>query len=155
VNGIIASLAALMGTRLGAVLTYVFQARNTRQAQEFAQVQQFRQEKLDACSSFAGALTNFRRSENDRWHRGQEDAESKLFLAARDESYQLRAAATAAMCRLQLVCADDKLSQLAERALHATEEIHYAANEDDRATRGKKARLALQDFLSNASAHLR
>jgi membrane protein YqaA with SNARE-associated domain len=43
-NSIIASLAALFGTLLGAVLTYIFQARNTRQAQKFTQAQQFRQE---------------------------------------------------------------------------------------------------------------
>ncbi len=154
-NSIIASLAAITGVVLGSVLTYLFQARNTRQVQQFAQDQQFRQERLAACSEFAGIVTDFRRSQNDRWHREQEDPQGELFISARDESYQLRSKATAAMCRVQLVCGDTILSQLAERALNDTTEIHKAADEEDRARKGDKARLAAQDFLLTASSHVR
>ena len=35
VNSIIASVAAIIGVVLGSVLTYLFQARNARQVQEF------------------------------------------------------------------------------------------------------------------------
>lgn len=93
-SSIIASAAAIVGVVLGSVLRYVFQARNARQSQEFARDQQTRQEKLAAYSEFAGLVTDFRRTENDRWHRQQEDARGEQFIAARDESYQLRAKAT-------------------------------------------------------------
>ena len=59
------------------------------------------------------------------------------------------------MCRIQLVGGDTALGQLAERALDATAEIHIATDEDDRAGRGEKARLALQDFLKAATVHVR
>ena len=154
-DSIIASLAAITGVVLGSVLTYLFQARNARQAQEFARDQQLRHERLAAYSEFAGIVTDFRRSENDRWHREREDPRGAPFISARDESYQLRAKATAAMCRVQLASGDTGLSQLAERALDATTEIHMATDYDDRATRGEKARLALQDFLLAASRHVR
>jgi hypothetical protein len=155
VDSIIASLAAIIGVVLGSVLTYLFQARNARQAQVFARDQQFWQERLAAYSEFAGIVTDFRRGENDRWHREQEDPQGAPFISARDESYQLRAKATAAMCRVQLVGGDTALSQLAESALNATTEIHVATDEDDRARRGEKARLTLQDFLMAATGHVR
>jgi hypothetical protein len=50
VNSIIASLAAILGVVLGSVLTYLFQARNARQAQEFARDQRLWQERLTAGS---------------------------------------------------------------------------------------------------------
>jgi hypothetical protein len=152
VDSIVASIVAIAGVALGAVLTYLFQARNTRQVQEFARDQQVRQERLAVYSEFAGVITDFRRSENDRWHREQEDPQGKPFISARDESYQLRAKATAAMCRVQLIGGDTRLGELAEAALNATTEIHYAADEEDRMARGQRARLAVQEFLVAASA---
>jgi type II secretory pathway pseudopilin PulG len=151
VSSIIASGAAIVGVALGSVLTYIFQARNARQAQEFTRDLQSRQEKLDAYSQFAGLVTDLRRSEYDRWHRQQEDPSGEPYIAARDESYQLRAQATAAMYRVQLVGGHIELGQLAERALDATIDIHVAADEDDRASKGQGARLALQEFLMAAT----
>lgn len=155
VDSILTSLVAITGVVLGAVLTYLFQARNTRQVQQFARDQQFWQEKLAAYSEFAGTVTDLRRSENDRWHREQEDPQGAPFIAARDESYQLRSKATAAMCRVQLVGGNTTLSQLAERALNTTTDVHLATDEDDRMRRGEQARLALQDFLLTATGHVR
>jgi hypothetical protein len=48
VDSIITSLPAIIGVVLGAVLTYLFQARNTRRVQAFARDQQFWQERLAA-----------------------------------------------------------------------------------------------------------
>lgn len=155
VDSIIAGLSAIIGVALGSVLTYLFPVRTARQTQEFARDQQFWRERLAAYSEFAGIVTDFRRSEYDRWHREQEDPHGAPFISARDESYQLRGKATAAMCRIQLVGGDTTLSQLAERALDATTEVHTATDEDDRARRGEKARLALQDFLKAATGHVR
>jgi hypothetical protein len=68
VDRIVASLAAIIGVALGSVLTYPIQAQTTRQAQEFARDQRLWQERLAACSEFAGIVTGFRRGQNDRWH---------------------------------------------------------------------------------------
>jgi hypothetical protein len=110
VDSIIASLAAIIGVILGSVLTYIFQARNVRQAQEFGRDQQFWHERLAAYSEFAGTVSDLRRSEYDRWHREQEDPQGTPFITARDESYQLRGKATAAMCKVQLVGGDTTFS---------------------------------------------
>jgi hypothetical protein len=61
----------------------------------------------------------------------------------------------AAMCRVQLIGGDSTLGQLAERALNATTEVHMAADEDDRASKGEKARIALRDFLLAATGYAR
>lgn len=154
-DSIVASFAAIIGVALGSVLTYVFQARNARQAQEFARAQRLRQERLAAFSEFAGIVTDFRGSEYDRWHREQENPQGAPFISARDESYQLRSKAMAAMCRVELIGDDTTLSQLAERALNAAAEIHKATDEDDTARRGEKSRLALEDFLMAATSRVR
>jgi hypothetical protein len=59
------------------------------------------------------------------------------------------------MCRVQLVGGNTALSQLAERALNTTTDVHLATDEDDRTRRGEQARLALQDFLLTAAGHVR
>lgn len=153
-DSIFASIVAIAGVALGSVLTYLFQTRGTRQVQEFARDQHLRQERLAVYSEFAGVITDLRRSENDRWHREQEDPQGEPFISARDESYQLRAKATAAMCRVQLIGGDTQLGELAERALNAATEIHYAVDEEDRMARGQKARLAVQEFVTAASAFI-
>lgn len=114
-----------------------------------------RQERLAAYSEFAGIVTDLRRSENDRWHREHEDPQGELFISTRDESYQLRAKATTATYRVQLIGGDAALSQLAERSLDATTEVYKAADEADRAARGEEARLAVQHFLMAASRLVR
>src|SRR6266700_4029050 len=46
------------------------------------------------------------------------------------------AAVAASQGRVQLISDENTLSQLAERALNATTEVHVATDEDDRASRG-------------------
>ncbi len=91
---------------------------------------------------------------NDRWHLEQADPSSPEFVAAREDSYKLRANATAAMCRVRLVCGKPGLSELAQDAINATTEVHQARDEQDRASRGERARLALDQFVTDASAQV-
>ncbi|GGO79223.1 hypothetical protein [Nonomuraea cavernae] len=151
----IPSIIAVAGTLLGVTITYVFQTRAARQARQAAREERLWQERLAAYSAFAGALTDFRKSQNDRWHREQEDPQSQAFIAARDESYQKRADATSALFRLRLVAANGTLSELASAALKLTEEIALAADEPDRRDLGRKARRALLNFTEAAAAHVR
>lgn len=58
------------------------------------------------------------------------------------------------MHRVQLAGGSTTLSKLAEQALTATTEVHLATDEDDRASRGEKARLALQEFLLTTTGHV-
>ncbi|MDA5279901.1 hypothetical protein [Streptomyces sp. Isolate_45] len=153
-NAALTSLIAVFATLAGSTLTFVFQRGMARQAERFTRNQQLWHERVAAYSAFAAALTDFRRSQNDRWHLEQADPNSPQFISAREASYQRRAEATAALCRVRLICGDSDLGQLAQEALDATTEIHVAHDEQDRAGRGEKARLGLDRFLSDASPHV-
>ncbi|OKI01921.1 hypothetical protein A6A06_12375 [Streptomyces sp. CB02923] len=153
-NAVLTSLVAVFATLAGSTLTFVFQRHITRQTERFARSQQLWHERVAAYSAFAAALTDLRRSQNDRWHVEQDAPDSPGFISAREESYQRRADATAALCRVRLICADPDLSRSAQDALDAATTVHLAQDEQDRARRGEKARLALDEFLSTASSHV-
>ncbi|WP_314245139.1 hypothetical protein [Streptomyces sp. DSM 40907] len=154
-NAALTSLVAVFATLAGSSLTFVFQRHIARQAERFARDQQLWHERIGAYSAFAAALTDFRRSQNDRWHLEQADPDSPRSVSAREASYQRRADSTAALCRVHLICGDSLLIQLAQEALDATAGIHVAQDEQDRAGRGETARLALERFLSSASPQAR
>ncbi|MFD9084357.1 hypothetical protein ACFYYM_31170 [Streptomyces erythrochromogenes] len=152
-NAALTSLVAVFAALAGSTLTFVFQRHTARQTERFTREQQLRQERVGAYSSFAAALTDFRRSQNDRWHLERADPDSAQCVSARAESYQRRSEATAALCRVRLLCGGPALSELARAALDATTEIHLAGDEQDRARRGETARVALDRFLADASPH--
>lgn len=58
---IIASGIAVLGTLLGSGITLAFQQRTTDMSQQFTRREKLRQERLDAYSTYAGALVNYRR----------------------------------------------------------------------------------------------
>lgn len=153
-SGLLTSLVAVFATLAGSALAFVFQRHAARQAERFTRNQQLWHERIAAYSAFAAALTDFRRSQNDRWHLKQAHPGSPELVAAREESYKLRAKATAAMCRVRLVCGNPRLSELAQDAINATIEVHQARDEQDRANRGEKARLSLDQFVADASAQI-
>ncbi|MEU1033157.1 MULTISPECIES: hypothetical protein [Streptomyces] len=154
-NGILTSLIAVFATLAGSALTFLFQRHAAQQAEQFSREQRLWHERIAAYSDFAAAVTDFRRSQNDRWHAEQADPRSPQTVAASEASYQRRADATGALCRVQLVCGEPELSRLAQEAVDATTHIHTAHDERDRAGRGEEARLALQRFLAAASPHVR
>ncbi|MFI6299337.1 hypothetical protein ACIBEJ_47635 [Nonomuraea sp. NPDC050790] len=150
----VAALIAVVGTLLGAAVTHMFQARKSAQDRQAARGERLWQERLAAYSSFAEALTDFRRVQNDRWHLEQEDSTSEAFIRMRDESYKDRAKVTAAMFRLRLLSSDERLNDLAARALTEAEDIPNAINEADRAARGQAARNLLREFVETASQQI-
>ncbi|MGW1895285.1 hypothetical protein ACWCP6_34340 [Streptomyces sp. NPDC002004] len=153
-NPVLTSLVAVFGTLAGSTLTFTFQRHIARQSERFTRSQQLRHERTSAYSELAAALTDFRRSQNDRWHLEQADPTSAEFVKAREESYRLRADATAALCRVRLLCGDLGLSRFAQDALDAATVVNLARNEQDRAERGRAARLALDRFLDAAAAQI-
>jgi len=150
-NAALTSLIAVFATLAGSTLTFVFQRHIARQTERFNRSQQLWSERVAAYSAFAATLTDFRRSQNDRWHLEQADPRSPQFVSAREASYQRRADATAALCRVHLISSDPRLDEVAQAALDAAAEIHVAQDEQDRERRGEKARLALDRFLYDAS----
>lgn len=149
------ALIAVVGTLLGVFATHWFQSRTTERTAVLARDEQLRQERIASYSAFAGALVDYRHSQNDRWFRAVEVPGSDEAETARYASYGRRRAASQALFRVQLVCDDPKTRQLAEAAFEMTNCIHEATDEDDRANRGAQAKEAISLFIAAAAPGVR
>jgi len=57
VSAVLTGLIGVLATLLGSFTTYLFQSRTAERSQAFEREERLRQERLNACSSFAGAMT--------------------------------------------------------------------------------------------------
>lgn len=142
---------AVLGTLLGSVVTHFFQGRASIRTAELARAEQLRQERIAAYSTFAGELHDYRRAQNDRWYRAHEESPPGAADAARYASYEARIAARAALTRVQLVCADPALRELAARAFEFTNCMHDAEDTAERDRRSREAKDALEAFVARAA----
>ncbi|MCM2390829.1 hypothetical protein [Streptomyces albipurpureus] len=149
------AVIAVIGTLLGSVVTHFFQRRTTERAAELSRAEQLRQERISAYSAFAGALVDYRRGQNDRWHRAQQTPGSPAAEEARIDSYRLRSSAHQALIRVQLVCDDAQALELAAAAFEVTNCMHEAPDEDDRSQRSEQARETLSEFIGAAAPSVR
>ncbi|UNZ21692.1 hypothetical protein HC362_09810 [Streptomyces sp. 891-h] len=154
-DGALSTLIAVCGTLLGAGLTHVFQRRAAARDQRFVVQQQLRAERMAVYSDFAGAVTEFRRGQHDRWHRKNEDPESSACFDARVEAYRLRGVALHALFRVQLIASEQSLTDAAQRAYDLTSAAHEATSKQELNARGTGAREALESFIKLASADVR
>ena len=145
------AIIAVAGTLLGSSITYLFQRRSSDRAEAFAFRQQLRAERMTVYSDFAGAISDFRRGQQDRWHRANEHRDSSAAFDSRLEAYRLRSASLHALFRVQLVAADQILIEAARHAYELTSSINQAASETELGTLAVKARDQLQNFVENAS----
>jgi hypothetical protein len=154
-GGGLSTLLAVVGTLLGAVVTHLFQRRAADRAQGFAVGQQLRSDRLNVYSDFAGAVTEFRRGQQDRWHRKNEDAVSQAYVEARSESYRLRGVALHAFFRVQLIASSQELVEAARRAYDKAAAVHRADDQDQLSANGTAATSSLERFISLASEDVR
>ncbi|MFC9732148.1 hypothetical protein [Streptomyces roseolus] len=149
------ALIAVAGTLLGVIATHWFQGRMTLRTAALARNEQLRQERIATYSAFAGAVVEYRHSQNDRWFRAVEEPGSEEAEESRHASYRQRTAARQALFRVQLVCDDAELRRLAEAAFDETHCMHEAVGTADRARRSELAKDALARFVSAAAPGLR
>ncbi|MER7043352.1 hypothetical protein [Streptomyces jumonjinensis] len=149
------AVIAVIGTLLGSVVTHVFQRRTTERTAALTRAEQLRQERISAYSAFAGALVDYRRGQNDRWHRARETPGTAAAEDARIESYRLRSSAHQALIRVQLVCDDSQALELASAAFEVTNCMHEAPDDDDRSRRSEQARETLSEFIGAAAPSVR
>jgi hypothetical protein len=154
-GGGLSTLLAVVGTLLGAVVTHLFQRRAADRAQGFAVGQQLRSDRLNVYSDFAGAVTEFRRGQQDRWHRKNEDAASQAYVEARTESYRLRGVALHAFFRVQLIASSQELVEAARLAYDKAAAVHRADDHDQLSANGTAATSSLEQFISLASEDVR
>ncbi|MDQ0842062.1 hypothetical protein [Streptomyces sp. V1I6] len=149
------ALIAVIGTLLGSVATHFFQRQTAERTAVLARAEQLRQERISAYSAFAGALVDYRRGQNDRWHRALESPGSTVAEEARIDSYRLRSSAHQALIRVQLVCEDQQALALAASAFELTNCLHEAPDEADRSLRSEQARETLSEFIGAAAPSVR
>ncbi|MFF5936191.1 hypothetical protein [Streptomyces sp. NPDC012508] len=149
------ALIAVAGTLLGVIATHWFQSRAAERTAVLARDEQLRQERIAAYSAFAGAVVDYRRSQNDRWFRALQDPDSEQAEASRYASYRQRTATRQALFRVQLVCDDADTRQLAEAAFEMTNCMHEATGEEDRANRSQEAKATLDRFIAAAAPGVR
>ncbi|MBT2504494.1 hypothetical protein J7I98_01015 [Streptomyces sp. ISL-98] len=149
------AMIAVIGTLLGSVATYYFQRQAAERTAALTRAEQLRQERISTYSAFAGALVDYRRAQNDRWHRKAEAPDSADAKSSRLESYAQRSAARQALIRVQLVCADRESVELARTAFELTHCMHEAPNEAERARRSEQADEALARFIEAAAPSVR
>ena len=149
------AVIAVIGTLLGSVATHFFQRQTAERAAVLSRAEQLRQERISAYSAFAGALVDYRRGQNDRWHRAQQAPGSMTAEEARIDSYRLRSTAHQALIRVQLVCEDSQALELAAAAFEVTNCMHEAPDESDRSQRSEQARETLSEFIGAAAPGVR
>lgn len=153
-NGALSTLVAVLGTLLGVVVTHRFQRTSSEHAQRFTSSQQLRSERLAVYSDFAGAVTEFRRGQQDRWHRKHEDPQSPTYVEARTESYRLRGVALHALFRVQLIASCSEVVDAARVAYEKASAIHQATDSQGLSANGEEARAHLEQFIVLASPDL-
>lgn len=103
-------------------------------------------------SDFAGALTEFRRAEQDRWYRWNEDPDGSAFIEARKEAYRLRGIALHALFRVQLIASARPLIDAAQNAYALTSKLHKAADRAEVSALGQQARELVEQFIKLATS---
>ena len=89
VNALLTGIIGVAATLLGSFSTYLFQSRAAERALAFARDERLRQEQLNACSGYAGALTELKRGLITLWFYRQRDADGADYQATRVECDRL------------------------------------------------------------------
>lgn len=146
---------AVAGTLLGSVLTHTFQRLAAQRSELFARSEALRQERMATYSAFAAAAEDYRHGQADRWYRKQEAPDGEAFLGARDEAHRLRTVARQALYRVRLLTDDGDVVLAAERAYQCTWDVSNAQDSADRDARDRRAKQAIEAFVSCASPLVR
>jgi hypothetical protein len=155
VNALLTGIIGVAATLLGSFSTYLFQSRTAERAQAFARDERLRQEQLNACSGYAGALTELKRGLITLWFYRQRDAAGADYQATRVECDRLGASAEAARFRVQLVSDDSGLVSLADYAFHAIGTIHTASDRHELREHETRLEAAVTEFIHAAALRLR
>lgn len=151
-DGVIAALIAIVGTLLGSAVTHVFQRSASARDRLFVSQQQLRADRMAVYSDFAGALTEFRRGQQDRWHRRDEDPYGPGYAEARTDAHRLRGVALHALFRVQLISSARPLIDTAQEAYTLTSNLHKAADKTELSILGARAREVLEQFVRLGSS---
>ncbi|WP_432159603.1 hypothetical protein [Streptomyces sp. NRRL F-5630] len=143
-----ASVVAVLGTALGAILTHVFQRRNAQRAESVAREERLRQERVAAFSSFAGALADYRRGQLDHWYARRREEPGTESL--RREAARLRAIALEAMFRAELLASAPELATAGRQALQEADRMDLARTREELEEPRTRSREAVYAYVEAA-----
>jgi hypothetical protein len=157
VDALVAGLIGVGATLLGSLTTYLFQSRAAEQAQAFERGERRRQEQADACAAYAAALTELKRGLITLWFCRRRDPDGDEARAARTECDRLGAASETAQFRVQLVCGNLELINLADAAFAAVGGGAISDTPGRTEVRAAEDRFeaAVKAFISAAAEQLR
>ncbi|MFF8555680.1 hypothetical protein ACF058_22945 [Streptomyces sp. NPDC015501] len=146
-----ASVVAVGGTLLGAVVTHLFQRLAAARTERFARSEALRQERTAAYSAFAAAAEEYRHGQAGRWYRRGQGGGAEAFVEARDEAHRLRTAARQALYRVKLLTDDPEAVRAAELAYERVRDISTARDQEGHDALHVGAGEAIEAFITRAA----
>lgn len=153
-EAVLTVLIGIAGALLGSYTTYLFQNRTAERSQAFERDERRRQEQVDACTGFAAAITQLRggldtyRTHFQRVPGGEEVREAHV------ECDRLRAATETARFRVQLVCGDPQLVNLADAAFSAVTPLGSPPSPKELRAAEGQFEAAVKAFIGTAAGRL-
>lgn len=158
-ESVLTTIVAVVGTLLGAYLTYLFQRRSALQDRAEERAQRRREEYLDALTTYAVNASALRRAEFDRAKKRLGTSTPEAREEARQECYRRRADARSALYRLRMLAdpvTDRELVDRAAQVIRLSQEISSGpTTEADMHDRGQLAERALEKLIDAANRLLR
>jgi hypothetical protein len=153
-EAVLTVLIGVAGTLLGSFTTYLFQNRAAERSQAFERDERRRQEQVDACTGFAAAVTELKRGLVTYRSHSQRDPGGEEAREAHVECDRLDAARQTARFRVQLVCGDPELVNLADAAFDAATKLTSPPSlKELRAAEGQ-FEAAVKAFIGTAAGRL-
>ncbi|MFK0172498.1 hypothetical protein ACIQU5_27240 [Streptomyces sp. NPDC090306] len=143
-----------LGTLLGSGVTLAFQQRAVERGHQLGTRERLRQERLDACSAYAGALVNYRRCLVHLWFCENEEPPPEDPDAVRIRAYDLRSAAQEALFRVQLLADGEAFRTFSADVLADVTALGKAVHRQDLDEVRVRTRDGVARFVEVAGRHL-
>ncbi|MGV9542408.1 hypothetical protein ACWDSF_13875 [Nocardia beijingensis] len=149
----ITALIAIAGTLLGAAVTHYFQRVNADRTMRQNFAERLRQDRLTAYHDFANAVVEYRHHQIARWHRLEQDPDAEA--NTRSEAYDKKAVANSQLLRIKLLTSDERLVQLADEAISASQAIQRGgaapSTAEEHRAHYTRATAAIDAFVRHAA----
>jgi hypothetical protein len=151
----LATIIAVLGTLLGAVVAGVFQQRTAHRAERAATTEQLRRDRLNAVTELAAAASDHRRAMWMRETATLNNEPADRIEELRAASYVTRSAITRPLVAVQVLLPEPAVSAAAKDMVSATYSMreHRQSSEALDAAR-KSARTAHDRFVTAAAEYL-
>lgn len=149
----LAGIVAVFGTLLGVVVSHILQSRAAARTHAAILSAETRRELRQATARLLACETVFRRLQYDRW--GKRDASLPERDAAAAAALEARSGLVAALAEVQLLTDNGGIRERLAELADASFTLHYAADEEDLATRSARVRTAASSVVDTVGRVVR